>query len=205
MIVKVRGLEVPPPGAGLNTVTGAVPCAAMSVAGMAAVSCVAFTKVVVRDAPFHLTTEPKTKLLPLTVRVKAPPPAVALLGTRVVNAGTGLAALIVKVRALEVPPPGAGLNTVTEAVPAAAMSVAGMAAVTCVAFTKVVVRAEPFHLTTEPETKLLPLTVRVKAPPPAVALLGTRVVSTGTGFVLPPEPTGVFLSLWISAGVSARL
>src|SRR4030095_3434681 len=123
----------------------------------------------------------------------------------IVVSGGEVSALIVKVRALEVPPPGAGLNTVTGAVPAAAMSVAGMAAVTCVAFTKVVVRAAPFHLTSEPETKLLPLTVSVQAGPPAVALLGTRVVSAGTGFVPPPEPTGVFMSFWISASVNARL
>ena len=74
------------------------------------------------------------------------------------------------------------------------MSVAGIAAVTCVALTKVVVRVAPFHLTTEPETKLLPLTVRVKAAPPAVALLGTRVVSAGTGFGGEP-PTGVLRSV----------
>ena len=37
--------------------------------------------------------------------------------------------MIVKVRALEVPPPGVGLNTVTEAVPAVAISAAVIAAV----------------------------------------------------------------------------
>src|SRR5947209_17972395 len=38
---------------------------------------------------------------------------------------------IVNVSTFEVPPPGAGLNTVTDAVPAAAISLAGIAAVTC--------------------------------------------------------------------------
>jgi hypothetical protein len=38
--------------------------------------------------------------------------------------------VIVKVCALEVPPPGAGFTTVTEAVPAVAMSAAVIAAVT---------------------------------------------------------------------------
>ncbi len=62
--------------------------------------------------------------------MKADPPAVADEGLRPVVVGTGLfAALIVKVWALEVPPPGAGLNTVTAAVPAVAMSEAGIAAV----------------------------------------------------------------------------
>jgi hypothetical protein len=52
---------------------------------------------------------------------------VAEFGEMSVRVGTGL--LIVKVAALEVPPPGVGLNTVTLTVPPAAMSVAGMAAV----------------------------------------------------------------------------
>ena len=70
------------------------------------------------------------KLLPVTVRVKAGPPAVAEMGERVVMLGIGLlAGLMVKVWAEEVPPPGAGLKTVTEVVPAATMSVAGIAAV----------------------------------------------------------------------------
>jgi hypothetical protein len=76
------------------------------------------------------------KLVPVTVRVKADPPAVAELGEMVVMAGTGLyAAVLVKVWAEEVPPPGVGLKTVTLAVPAAAMSDAGMAAVSWVAET----------------------------------------------------------------------
>ena len=74
VIVKVSALEVPPPG--FTTLTCAVPAAAMSLAGIAAVSCVALTNVVVRAAPFHCTTEPETKLLPLTVSVNAGPPAV---------------------------------------------------------------------------------------------------------------------------------
>src|SRR5438552_16680242 len=125
----------------------------MSLEGMAAVTCVPLTKVVVRAAPFHCTTAPETKLLPLTVSVKAAPPAVALFGTRVVRVGTGLVEVIVTLRALEVPPPGAGLTTVTGAVPAAAMSLAGMAAVSAVTLTKAVGHAEPVHWTTEPDRK----------------------------------------------------
>lgn len=84
----------------------------------------------VRAPPFHRTEEPVTKLLPFTVRVNAGPPAVAELGEMEVIVGTGLlAGLMVKVWAEEVPPPGAGLKTVTEVVPAATMSVAGIAAV----------------------------------------------------------------------------
>ena len=68
-----------------------------------------------------------TKSLPLTVNVKLGPPAVVLEGLRLVITGTGL--LIVKVSVLEVPPPGVGLYTVTDAVPAVAMSAAVMEAV----------------------------------------------------------------------------
>jgi hypothetical protein len=80
-----------------------------------------------------LTTLVEVKLPPLTVRVKADPPAVIEEGERVVVEGTGL--LVVKVRMAEVPPPGAGLKTVTLAVPADAISATVMAAVTCEAET----------------------------------------------------------------------
>ena len=79
---------------------------------------------------FHFTTEPLTKLVPFTVRVKPAPPAVAEVGLKPVVVGTGL--FMVKAWALEVPPPGEWLYTVTLAVPAVAMSDAGMAAVSCV-------------------------------------------------------------------------
>ena len=78
---------------------------------------------------FHFTTErPSTKFVPFTVRVKAASPAVLLVGEIVAVVGTGL--LIVNVKAgVEVPPPGAGLTTVTSGVPADSMSSAVMAAV----------------------------------------------------------------------------
>ncbi len=71
-----------------------------------------------------------------------------------------------KVRALEVPPPGAGLNTVTEAVPAVAMSAAVIDALNWVEETYVVVRFDPFQRTTELDLKPLPFTVNVNAAPP---------------------------------------
>ena len=92
--------------------------------------------------------------------------------------------VIVKVWALEVPPPGAGLKTITEAVPTAAISAALMAAVTCVTDTNVVVRSEPFQRTTELVTKPLPSTVNVKAEPPAMAVAGLRPVVVGTGLLM---------------------
>src|SRR4029077_7723005 len=164
-VVKVIALVVPPPGVAENTVTAAGPAVAMSAAVLAAGVLVLLTKVVARALPFHCTTEPATKFVPATVSVNAVLPAVALLGDTEVSVGTGL--LIVNVTALEVPPPGVGEKTVTEAVPAVAMSAAVMAAVSCVPLTKVVARALPFHCTTEAATKFVPVTVRVKALPPA--------------------------------------
>ena len=55
--LKVRAADVPPPGAGENTVTCALPAVAMSAAGMAALNCVALTTVVVRSVPFQRTLD----------------------------------------------------------------------------------------------------------------------------------------------------
>ena len=99
-----------------------------------------------------------------------------VVGLILVVAGTGL--LIVRVWALEVPPPGVGSNTVTWAVPATAVSAAGIAAVNRVAETNVVVRFAPFHCTTKPLKKPLPLTVSVKAAPPAVRAVGVMLEIT---------------------------
>ena len=116
---------------------------------LVAVICVALTNVVVRALPFHRTTEPPTKFEPLTVSVKAALPAAAELGARLVATGTGLlvAEVMEKVSAPDVPPPGVGLNTVTVALPAVAVSVAGMAACSWVAEMNVVVRVLPFQRT----------------------------------------------------------
>ena len=64
-----------------------------------------------------------------------------------------------------------------------AISAAVIAAVNCVAFTNVVVLAAPLNFTTDVETKPVPFTVRVKAAPPAVALVGESEVSVGAGLL----------------------
>ena len=141
--MNVDAADVPPPGGGFVTVTLAVPALAMSDALIVAVSLVALANVVVRGEPFQFTTEEETKLVPLTVSVKLAPPCVALDGESFVIVGAGL--LMVKVFAEDVPPPGAGLLTVTKAVPAVLMSDMGTVAVRVVLLTKVVVRLAPFH------------------------------------------------------------
>ena len=97
---------------------------------------------------------------------------------------------MVKLIAFEVPPPRAGLVTVTAAVPAETRAAAGIAAVNCVELTKVVVGAVPPKLTIEAATKFVPLTVSVKPAPPAAALVGEIVAIVGLVIVglLPPHP-----------------
>jgi hypothetical protein len=84
----------------------------------------------------------------------------------VVGAETG------KNATFEVPPPGAGLNTVTEAVAAAAIFEAGTVAINCELLTNVVLKAAPFNLTTAPDTNSVPF--RVKLGPPGRVEVGTR-------------------------------
>jgi hypothetical protein len=182
LMVKVTEFEVPPPGAGFTTVTDAVPPVATLAAGMVAVSLIEETNVVVRAEPFQLTVEVETKLVPFTVKVNEPLPAVVEVGLIEVMVGTGL--LMLKVTAFDVPPPGAGFTTVTDAVPALAIRAAGTVAVSCVALTNVVVSAVPFQFTVEPETKLVPFTVNVNCAPPAVAEVGLIEVIVGTGLLM---------------------
>ena len=73
--------------------------------------------------PFQFTSAPDENTLPLTVRVKAWPPAVALDGLSEVIVGP---ALIVNVAPLDVTPPEV---TVTVAAPAVAIRLAGTCAV----------------------------------------------------------------------------
>jgi hypothetical protein len=151
LMVKVSALDVPPPGAGLVTVTGRVPAFIRSGPRMVAVTCVALTKVVDLGLPLKFTTAPLTKPEPFTESVRRCEPAEALAGCSEVIAGTGLLlAAMLKICAFDVPPPGAGLVTVTDGLAAFATSLARMAAVTFVALTKVVVRALPLKFTTAP-------------------------------------------------------
>jgi hypothetical protein len=185
-IVNASELEAPPPGEGLETETFAVPAEAISEEPIEAVRAAEETKDVVRAAPFQSTVAPLTKFEPFTVREKAAPPAAAELGESEASDGTGFGggagAAIVKTSGFEVPPPGEGLETATLAAPAEAMSEAEMAAVTVADETKVVARALPVQVTEAPGTKSEPVTVRVRAAPPAVAELGESEASDGTGF-----------------------
>jgi len=97
----------------------------------------------------------------------------------------------VNVTALDVPPPGGGFTTVTEAVPGDATSAAVTVAVSCVDETYVVAKAVPFQRTVEPETKLLPFTVIVNDGHPAGYELGLSEVMVGTGLLMVNVTGGV--------------
>jgi hypothetical protein len=118
----------------------------------------------------------------------------ALGGARLVSVGgpglTGAVAMA-KETAFEMRAPE-GLETVMDAVPALATSVAEMEAVSWVVLTKVVVRGEPLKLTTAPLTKFEPLTANVKAPEPTVTVAGDSVVTVAAtrlaAAAFPPLP-----------------
>ena len=89
-MVNDKTFKLAPPGGGFTTVTCALPWVTMSLAGIAAVTCPAFTNVVVRAAPFQRTWEVPTKLLPFTVSVNPAPPAGVLVGASEVRMGVDL-------------------------------------------------------------------------------------------------------------------
>ena len=140
--------------------------------------------------PFSTIWEEETKLLPFTLSGRLALPAAALEGERLPICGTGLFPVLelftVNDNAADGLP--AGFVTVTAIVPGVEIAAAGMLAVTWEAVTKVVFMAIPPKLTTAPDTKLLPETVKVNASAPAVALAGVSALTTGCP-LLPPETT----------------
>ena len=94
---------------------------------------------------------------------------------------SGTRGLIVKRTVFEIPPPGDGLVTVIDAVPLVATLPAGTEAVNTVLATKVVCRALPFHLTTEPSVKPPPFNVSWKSEAPFDTDEGARDCKWGTG------------------------
>lgn len=120
------------------------------------------------------------KPLPITLIVAEAVCTGTLAGFTALIAGP---ALMVNVDPVEVIPPEA---TVIDAEPVEAIMLAGTEAVTCVAELTVVARAVPFHQTTEPELKPVPVTAREKAAPPVVAELGFKEVILGRPLIVKP-------------------
>jgi hypothetical protein len=102
--------------------------------------------------------------------------------------------VIVNGDAALVPPPGAGENTLTCAVPAVARSLPGIEACSSVLLTKVVARSAPFHRTTDAAANPPPETERVNGPEPVNAVEGDSAVMTGAGFRLASTVTGTLVA-----------
>lgn len=109
--------------------------------------------------------------------------------TQVVAAG---AALIVKVWAAEVPPPGLGLVTATFTLPEDKKLLAGMVAVIWDVLTHEDESVVAFHSTVAPFLKFDPVRTKLSAEPPTGALEGAIAVKVGTsrggGGGVPPPP-----------------
>lgn len=123
---------------------------------------------------------------------------------------TGVA-VIVKVTGFDVAPQVPGLTTVIEAVPAVAIRDAVTVAVSCVEELKVVVSDVPFHFTVEPETKFVPVTLKVNCAPPAVAQVGLSELMVGTALIVnvcaldvPPPGLGFITVMAAGPAVATR-
>jgi len=150
------------------------------------------------------------KLVPLTVRVNPAPPTVAEFGESDVSVGAD--AVTVNVNAFDVAP--SGFTTVTCGVPAAAMSVLRIDAVSCVGLANVVVRFAPFQRTTAPLPKFVPFAVKVNPGPAAVPVFGVSDVRVGAApvtvnvtalDVVPSEFTTVTCGVPVAATSALRI
>ena len=93
----------------------------------------------------------------------------------------GVAKLMARVAAAEVPPPGEPVITVICAVPPVEISMALTKIVRRVELTNFVARVVPLNCTTEDGAKPAPLTDKVKPVPPAKTAAGFSEVIVGTG------------------------
>jgi hypothetical protein len=115
-------------------------------------------------------------------------PAATVCGEIAVIAATGL--FTVNVAAGEVPPPGAGLSTVTMLSELPLRSAAGTAIVNWVALTNVALIAVPFHCTVEAEMNPVPSIVTAVSGAPATTEDGVSVAMAGLAFEVGGLTTG---------------
>ena len=165
-LVTVKSTEFDGPRPGLTTVIGKVPAVTNWAAVTLAVNDVAPPNVVTSDVAPNLTTAPSKKSLPVTVNVNGEDPRTAELGERLVKLAT---VITEKLKGAEAVSPG--LTTVISKFPGVLNSFVVTSAVNEVSLRKVVLRAVLPKLTTAPSTKLLPVSVKVKAGSPTGALV----------------------------------
>ncbi len=89
LTVNGEVVEIPPPGAGVDTETSALPAEAKSAAGISAINCLALRYAVATGTEFQRTVELNTNPEPFTSTSKSAAPAVALEGVSVPIAGLG--------------------------------------------------------------------------------------------------------------------
>ena len=130
-------------------------------------------KFVARGDPFHKIAEPPANPEPFTVRVNAAPPACVDDGVRLLIAGCGVPAKIVKAELLDTVP---FVLTVTLAVPCVAMRLESTIPVNCAPLPNIVASGDPFHKIAELAANPEPFTVRVNAAPPACVDDGLRLL-----------------------------
>jgi hypothetical protein len=182
----------PPPETVMAAAAAPVLRNAVSAAVIAALSCVGLRKVVGRGEPFQLTTRPFAKPVPVTVRVRPVGLQNGVPFDDVVDADSDVTvgSAIGNATELEIFVLDAGVATATWADPTEAISEAGMVALSCaelvsVGPTYVVgncdVTLPLVHCTTEQGRRLVPVTVKLAAAVPAVALVGEIVVIVGAG------------------------
>ena len=127
LTVNVAGELVPPPSAGLVTVTPNAPAVSSAVDGTVAVIVVAVCVKIVTAVVPTLADEFATKLVPVIVIVNAAAPLRQLDGEIADTVGTGLFTLTEN--AVLTPPPGVGFVAVILSVPCAAKLAAGIVTV----------------------------------------------------------------------------
>jgi hypothetical protein len=176
-------LELPPPGPGFTTVTGAVPAFTNSVAGTVATIEIVVCDVTVRAVPAKVTEDDERKLLPVIASERSGDPALALDGDSDVIAGTGFTGgggaseETVNGNAFDVAPPG--FVTVTGNVPA--VTKVNEAAIWVLFATDASTVLEP-NVTLAPGRKLLPVSV-TPIVDPVVPDAGEILLNVGAGFV----------------------
>lgn len=136
LIVKLNADEAAPPAV---TETAAVPAAVTRAAGTLAFNCLALTNEVASGVWFHTTVLPEANFVPVTVSTNAALPALAALGLSEVTVGVLTMGTDTE---FDVIPEA---TTLTEAVPALEIILAGTVAVSCVVPTKLVVSADLFQ------------------------------------------------------------